>query len=311
MTGVHGDEDIRRLVVEARITKPDLPYHVLQSRIRPGSWQEKPLVLVAADHTARRTVAAGGDPFAMANRADLLRRLMALLMQPFVDGVLATPDIMEELAILQDWAWGQGGPDFLSGKILIGSMNRAGLSDTVFEMDDFVTAYDPAHLAPSSLDAAKLLLRIDPDALASGKTMGYVADALSQLSLANLPVFVEPIPVPLSVDNLVRLMGVASGLGPTSRGRWLKVPMVADFGRVAAATTCPLVLLGGAAQGSMRDLIANVERCQQAGSTVRGVLMGRNVLYPSDGEDSRHLMRALAEVLTGTAVQEVMTWDGL
>lgn len=311
MTVVQRDEDIRRLVVEARIKQPALPHQVLQSRARLDSWQGKPLVLVAADHPARRTVAAGGQPFAMANRADLLRRLSRLLMQPFVDGVLATPDIMEELAILQHWVHDRGGPDFLSGKVLIGSMNRAGLSETVFEMDDFVTGYDPAHLTSSRLDAAKLLLRVDTEAPESGKTLGYVADALRELSLLNLPVFVEPIPVPLSVDNLVRLMGVASALGPTSRGRWLKVPMVADFDRVAAATTCPLVLLGGADAGASKDIIANVQRCLQAGSNVRGVLMGRGVLYPPDGGDSRQSMRTLAEVLTGTTAKEVVTWDGL
>lgn len=300
------DQDILKIVMEARVSRPDLPREVLKARRQPTNWQERRLILVAADHPARRTVAAGTQPWAMANRGDLLRRLIRLLAQPFLDGVLATPDIMEELATLSHWGQTHGEEDVLAGKVLMGSMNRAGLSDTVFEFDDFLTSYDAKSLADSRIDAAKLLLRVNPESPESGNTIGYVAQAIRELSEHNLPVFVEPIPVPLSTDNLVRLMGVASALGPTSRGRWLKVPMVDDFERVAAATTCPLVLLGGSSPGSGEELLAKVRQCASA-PNVRGLLMGRGILYPEDGSDSLMLVGRLAEMLGKQAV-EVGTW---
>ena len=40
------------------------------------------LFLVAADHTARGVLKAGADPLAMADRGELLRRLMIALTGP-------------------------------------------------------------------------------------------------------------------------------------------------------------------------------------------------------------------------------------
>lgn len=305
------DDVIGRAILQSRMAEPHLPDQVLARRRRRSHWQEKPLVLVAADHPARRTVAVGSDPWAMAHRIDLIRRVARLLVQPFVDGVLVTPDIMDELAILNDWVVRHGGPDFLDDKVLIGSMNRAGLADTVFDLDDFVSAYDAESLAHGGLDAGKLLLRLDPSSKASSHTLQYVANAVTDLARVDIPAFVEPIPVPLSTDDLVRLLGVASALGPTSRGRWLKVPMVSDFERVAQATTCPLVLLGGADAGEPQVLLESVQRCLQAGPQVRGVLMGRGLLFPRDGSDARGVVRELAVLLHDGPVAEVVSWPDL
>lgn len=305
------DDVILRHILQARITEPSLAEQILAHRRRRPRWQEQPLVLVAADHPARRTVAAGNDPWAMARRVDLIRRIARLMLQPFVDGVLVTPDIMDELAILNHWVVHHGGPDFLDNKVLIGSMNRAGLADTVFDLDDFVSAYDVLSLKKARLDAGKLLLRVDPAVDASSRTIRYVASALAELARADIPVFLEPIAVPLSTDDLVRLMGVASALGPTSRGRWLKVPMVEDFERVAQATTCPIVLLGGANVGDPKTLVAAVQRCRQAGPQVRGVLIGRGLLFPQDGADARMVVREIASLMHGGAVAEVMQWPDL
>ena len=58
--------------------------------------------LVAADHPARGALASGGDPMAMADRRSLLARLAEALSHPDVDGVLGTPDVVEELLLLGD-----------------------------------------------------------------------------------------------------------------------------------------------------------------------------------------------------------------
>ena len=75
------------------------------------------MVLIAADHPARGALAARGRPQAMANRQDLLERLVTALERPGVDGVLGTPDIVEDLLLV----------GALEDKIVIGSMNRGGL----------------------------------------------------------------------------------------------------------------------------------------------------------------------------------------
>ena len=77
----------------------------------------------------------------MADRADLLDRLVLALSRPGVDGVLGTADILEDLLLL----------GALEGKVVIGSMNRGGLAGTVFELDDRFTGYDAAAIAAAGL----------------------------------------------------------------------------------------------------------------------------------------------------------------
>ena len=68
----------------------------------------------------------------MGNRISLLERLETALARPGVDGLLASPDILEDLLLL----------GALEGKVVIGSMNRGGLQGAVFELDDQFTGYD-------------------------------------------------------------------------------------------------------------------------------------------------------------------------
>jgi hypothetical protein len=51
--------------------------------------------------------------------------------------VLGTADVLEDLLLL----------GALEGKVVIGSMNRGGLADTVFEIDDQFTRYDAPAIA--------------------------------------------------------------------------------------------------------------------------------------------------------------------
>ena len=77
------------------------------------------LFIVAADHPARGALAVGKNATAMANRYDLLERMAIALSRPGVDGVLGTPDIIDDLAAL----------GLLDDKIIVGSMNRGGLRE--------------------------------------------------------------------------------------------------------------------------------------------------------------------------------------
>ena len=118
-------------------------------------------MMIAADHPARGALRAGADPLAMADRLDLLDRLCLALSRPGVNGVLGTPDVLEDLLLL----------GALEGKVVVGSMNRGGLAGTTFEIDDRFTAYDADAIAAAGFEGGKMLMRIDPDDAATAPTM--------------------------------------------------------------------------------------------------------------------------------------------
>jgi len=227
----------------------------------------------------------------MANRRDLLDRLLTGLRDPRVDGILASPDIIEELLVL----------DGLNDRLVIGTMNRAGLAGSVWELDDRFTAYDAGSIAGARLDGGKMLLRIDDDDPGSMQTLVGCADAVSSLADRQLIAMVEPLPYTTNAegravllvddDALIRASAVAAALGHTSAHTWLKLPATEDVERVMAATTQPVLLLGGASVSEPERAIAAWERAL-AVPNVRGLVVGRSLLYPPDGDVARAVARA-------------------
>ena len=130
------------------------------------------LLILAADHTARGMLAAGGDPLAVADRYTLLDRLVRALAVPGVDGVLASADVLEELAWL----------GALEGRLAIGTMNRGGIIGATWELDDRMTAYDVDHVEAYGLDGGKMLLRIDDTDPGVARTIESVAAVTTQLA---------------------------------------------------------------------------------------------------------------------------------
>ncbi|WP_030416575.1 Cgl0159 family (beta/alpha)8-fold protein [Streptomyces sp. NRRL S-1448] len=246
------------------------------------------LMIVAADHPARGALAVGDQRLAMANRLDLLERLVLALSRPGVDGVLATADILEDLLLL----------GALEGKVVMGSMNRGGIAGASFEMDDRFTGHRPQDLARLRFDAGKLLLRIDYDDPGSLTTMEATARAIDAMAERELPVFVEPflssridgrVRNDLGPEAVIRSAAIASGLGGTSAYTWLKLPVTDDpeaMARVCEATTLPTVLLGGDIGSTVREQEAAYEKWAKALRlpTVQGLVVGRSLLYPADGD---------------------------
>ncbi|WP_174183973.1 Cgl0159 family (beta/alpha)8-fold protein [Nocardia barduliensis] len=243
------------------------------------------LFLVAADHPARGALGVGADRTAMADRRTLLERLLIALANPDVDGVLGSPDVVEELLLL----------DALDDKVVIGSMNRGGLAGAEWEIDDRFTGYDADSLARFRLDGGKMLLRLVDSDAGTVPTLQACARAVSALAAHELMAMVEPLPyhrddagaLVMSKDalSLSRAITVASGLGVTSAYTWLKIPAPHDIS-VLDATTLPVLVLGGAPSGDQA-----VDRALWGGAlghdVVRGLVVGRTLLYPPDGDVAR------------------------
>lgn len=254
-------------------------------RRRPLVQGDGKLFIVAADHPARGALGVGQDGMAMADRYDLLQRLVLALSRPGVDGVLGTPDIVEDLALL----------GALDGKVVVGSMNRGGLRGSVFEMDDRYTGYDVPALVRGGLDAAKLLMRVNLEDHATVRTLEKTADAVTAAAAAGLPIMIEPffsrwqggrILNDLTPDAVITSIAIASGIGASSAYTWLKLPVVDEMERVMAATTLPTLLLGGDGGGEPEQRYAAWAAALTLPG-VHGLVVGRTLLYPPDGDVAR------------------------
>lgn len=285
------DTAIARLT-ERRIDNPEFALEVARARRRRNRLApDGRLNILAADHPARRVTKVADDTLAMADRRDYLARIVRVLSSDKVDGLMATMDILEDLLALDGLLREEGGPRLLDGKVLIGSLNRGGLAGTSWEMDDPITGPSVATCQAWGLDGAKLLLRIADDEPGSLRTMLASARAITEAAELHLPMFLEPLPVAKTdkgyavvktKEALARITGVASALGESSRYLWLKLPYCEGYEVVARATTLPILLLGGESAGSPAPFLQQLASAFEAGSNVRGALVGRNVLYPGD-----------------------------
>jgi hypothetical protein len=180
----------------------------------------------------------------------------------------------------------------LEGKVVIGSMNRGGLTGTSFEMDDRFTAYDAQSIARFGFNGGKMLMRIDPDDNLTVSTLEACGRAVSELAGRELMAMVEPfishrvdgrIKNELTQEAMTRAISVASGLGNTSAFSWLKVPIVDNMEQVMSSSSLPAVILGGEVSSDPEKAYADWSRALRI-PTVRGLVIGRSLLYPPDGD---------------------------
>ncbi|GAA1106109.1 Cgl0159 family (beta/alpha)8-fold protein [Nocardiopsis composta] len=276
-------QDVRELI-DTRVHEPGAIAAAAARRARPASplGAHGKVMIVAADHPARGALRSGGRAMAMADRADLLDRLCAALARPGVTGVLATADILEDLLLL----------GALEGKTAVGSMNRGGLAGAAWEIDDRFTGYDAAGIERMRFDGGKMLLRLD---YADGRTAGTMegcARAADQLNERRLMAMIEPfisyrddgaIRNDLSTDAVARSAAIASGIGRTTAYTWLKLPVVPDMERVLAASTLPVLLLGGELADDPGAAFARWGEALKL-PTAKGLTVGRSLLYPADDD---------------------------
>lgn len=284
--------DLYRDLINARIVDPHSLVNALVSRRRRTiAGHDGRLLIIAADHTARGKISLGTDALAMADRFTLLDRLVRCLAMPEVDGVLASADILEELAWL----------GALDGKLAIGTINRGGIIGATWELDDRVTAYDVEHIESMGLDGGKTLIRIDHTDPGVPRTIETVAKISTELADRQIMSLIEPLPyvtgpngipaLDTSDDALVKVVAIASGLGASSAYTWLKIPASARMSDVAGATTLPILMLGGE-PGPNPDAQFALWEGAMAEPNVRGLVAGRTLLYPTVGEPEEAVLRA-------------------
>lgn len=270
-------------ITDIRADDPEAISRAAQARTKRATVRgDGRLMLVAADHPARGAFGVGDRPLAMGSRVELLERLVTALSRPGVDGLLATPDIVEDLLLL----------GALEDKVVIGSMNRGGLQGAEFELDDRFTGYDARGCGQMGLNGGKMLTRIalgDPGTVA---TMTATAQAVNELAERKLMAMVEPfwssrtggrVYNNLTSDAVIKSVAITSALGRTSAYTWMKLPVVPDMERVMDSTTLPTLLLGG-------DPAIHAEETFQSWRdalelpAVRGLVVGRTLLYPDDDD---------------------------
>jgi DhnA family fructose-bisphosphate aldolase class Ia len=291
---VISDEQWRSLI-ESRLDEPARAAEIIRRRKRRPLLRDGRLFIVAADHTARGMLGVGNDPFAMADRRRLLEALLTALSHDGCDGVLGCADVIDELALL----------GALDNKLVFGTMNRGGITGATWELDDRMTAYRPIDIARKGLDGGKVLLRLANDDAGTAPTLEACAKAVTEMADLHLPIMVEPLPYRGGIpgpakmidddDLLVKAVSIASGLGASSAHTWLKVPASSQVERMMAATTLPGLILGGAPGPDPQATYASWERAMKI-ENVRGLVVGRALLFPQDGDVAAAVSRAASIV---------------
>jgi uncharacterized protein len=293
-------DERRRTLVDQRTRRPEAIAEAAAARRRPAGPVDEHgrAMVIAADHTARGILGAGRRPDAMVDRGDLLDRICLALSRPGVTGVMASPDILEDLLLL----------GVLDGKGVFGSMNRGGLQGATWEIDDRFTAYDAPAIAAMGFEGGKMLVRIDPEDPATAATVEACAHAVSDLADHGLVAMVEPFmastvegrvrPI-LTTDAAIRASAIAAALGTTSAYTWLKVPVVEDMARVIAATTLPTLLLGGEVAEDQAATFARWGEALRAPGAI-GLVVGRSLLFPPDDDVAAAVDAAAALIPRGS-----------
>lgn len=305
-------------ITNIRVSDPDLPLRHAQARKRREVLApDGKLTVLATDHPARGITKSGDDPLAMGNRWQYLGRVLRVAMSEEFDGIMGPTDILEDLFILDYLHVARGGSSFLDGKVLLGCMNRGGLAGAVFEMDDRMTSWTAESIRRYNLDGSKTMVRIDLDNPDSGKTLKYIADAVTEMNAFGLYSFVEVLAVERGEGGYkvlkekgaqIRVNGVASALGDSSRYMWLKIPYCDGFEEVALSTTLPILMLGGASKNDPTPMIEEFVKGMRAGANVRGTLVGRNVLFPGPDDPAAVAAAVYRIVHDGYGVEEALEY---
>jgi len=283
------DEITGMRVSRAGIVREEADARARREHIAPDG----KLLLISADHPAQYDGSTSPGRPGPGDRQEYIGRIVRILALDGADGVIAPPDVIEDLFIVNRWAKVNIGLDFLSGKVLIGNMNPGGLKGAVYELYDPTVLYrDADAVKEMGLDGVKLTLKLAiPDRYDryAIRTMDYCSRAIERCGELGLAALIVPLPVEKregtyelvgSHEELIRAVGVASGLGSSSLPLWIGVPYVDHFDEVARATTSPILVLNDRSGDNPIGVILSVERGMGSGMNVRGACLGLSTLFP-------------------------------
>lgn len=248
------------------------------------------LTILAADHPGRMVTNVGDNPILMGDRLEYLGRVLRVITDPTFDGLMGTPDVIEDVFLVNYLYKQKGGKSFLDNKVLLGSMNRGGLAGTAWEMDDRYTSWTADGIANMRLDGGKVMFRLDVNDAGSGLTLDYTSQVINEMADMGLPIFVEALMMEKGADGklktkkeataMIKAVSVGASLGTTTAYTWLKIAYCDNYRAVARSTTLPVLMLGGEAKNDPTPMITEFVNGMAAGPSIRGALVGRNILFP-------------------------------
>lgn len=242
-----------------------------------------PAVILAADHRARGVMT-------IENYASYVDALVRAL--PSCDGILATAQPLGDLV-----AGGHVG----AGQRTYLSLNRTGLSGSVFELDDRLVA-TVAGAQRAGYTGVKHMTRIDLQSPHTAAALELLGRVIEESAVAGLELLVEPLVwrdgrVARDADAIVYAAVIAHDMGAPI----IKVPVPAEppgeerrraVGRVVASVGVPVLFLGGPRPSAGRDPVLDEVRDVMDGGG-SGLAIGRAVYQDPDPAEMAGLVAAL------------------
>jgi DhnA family fructose-bisphosphate aldolase class Ia len=242
-----------------------------------------PALVLAADHRARGVVT-------MERYGDYVNALAQAL--PACDGILATAQPLADLA---------AAGHVTSTQRTYLSINRSGLANSAFELDDRLVA-SVARAAADGWTGIKHMTRIDLGDPLTSPALELLGQVLEQAQSAELEALIEPLvwrdgQVARDTDAIVYAAIIAHDMG----ARLLKVPvpMTAPgtereraVARVVASVGVPVLFLGGPIGTAGRTSVLEEVRDVMAGGGA-GMAIGRTVYQDADPAEMAGLIAAL------------------
>ena len=282
-----GDEIFRQLN-EIKAFHPEVIEQEACIRQKPGYPHDR-LIFAAADHNARMINEYKGNPIGLSNRREYLTRLVRMLQSDEIDGIEATPDIIEDLMILSRLRREAGEKEFLKGKMLVGTVNRGGLKNTVWEMDDMPSCYTVERLAKLGMDAVKFMIRINPMDARARHTVRYCAETINEAEKYGLPIFIEALYVETTEnggfamktdsESLCKVVGVTGALGCRGVAKWIEIPLNNEYQVPVSATTCPVLVVPDEVESEPLAVVTEYTKEIGLHDNIRGILLGRNIMF--------------------------------
>ena len=169
-------------------------------------------------------------------------------------------------------------------------MNRGGLAGTVFELDDRFTGYDAQQIERVGFQGGKMLVRVDPDDAGSVATLEACAHAISDLADRGLMAMVEPF-MSQRADGRVRNderrrrrpLRRDRGRAGVQRAHLAQAARHRRHGPGARLDDAARPAAGGEVSADQDAQFARWKRTL-AHPQVRGMVVGRSLLYPPDGD---------------------------